>query len=255
MTGFIRSIRGIERTNVYAPIQAINRYASYPYREGEPQLPPNSERDWNYVYKEAADSAAKWVRTAKQAQYDLDRLMWDLSRQFDAGMPVTDHIHNLTRLLNDLESQYLLHAGDLKPGLWASIELALQHPAAKELGLQRGRESGKWVVDLPYFRQSQQPKGNLSLDAKIEAGTYASANSGASNPFEPASAPRMKRLLLGADGMLTGLKHALTYADHQKAVDLLQLRLPTSLPYAAYYGSIQSYWPLPTVGIILNRYL
>lgn len=255
MTGSIRSIRGIERTNVYAPIQAINRYASYPYREGEPQLPPNSERDWNYVYKEAADSAAKWVRTAKQAQYDLDRLMWDLSRHFGSGKPVTGHIHNLTRLLNDLESQYLRHAGYLKPELWASIELAMRHPAAGELGLRRSLESGKWIIDPPYLRQSQKPKGNLSLNAKIDAGTNTSVNSGASNPFEPASAPRMKRLLLGADGMLTGLKHALTYADHQKAVDLLQLRLPTSLPYAAYYGSIQSYWPLPSVGLIINRYL
>lgn len=255
MTGSIRSIRGIEPTSVYAPIQAINRYASYPYREGEPQLPPNSECDWNYVYKQAADSAAKWVRTAKQAQYDLDRVMSDLSRQFGAGKPITDHIHNLTRLLNDLESQYLRYAGDLKPELWASIELAVRHPAAGELGLRRSLESGKWIVDPPYFRQLQKPKGNLSLDAKIDAGTNASANSGASNPFEPASAPRMKRLLLGADGMLTGLKHALTYADQQKAVDLLQLRLPTSLPYAAYYGSIQSYWPLPSVGLIINRYL
>lgn len=253
MAGSIRSIRGIERTNVYAPIQAINRYASYPYREGEPQLPPNSEIDWNYVYKQAADIAANWVRTAKQAQYDLDKLMWDLSRQFGADKSITDHIHNLTKLLNELESQYLRYAGDLKPELWASIELAMRHPAAGELGLRRSRESGKWIVDPPYSRQPQQPEGNLSLDAKIGAGE--SADSGASNPFEPASVRRMKRLLLGADGMLTGLKHALTYADHQKAADLLQLRLPTSLPYAAYYGSIQSYWPLPSVGLVLNRYL
>lgn len=226
MTGSIRSIRGIERTNLYAPIQAINRYASYPYREGEPQLPPNSDHDWNYVYKQAAESAAIWVRTAKQAQYDLERLMLDLSRQFIAGKPINDQVHHFIRLLNDLESQYLQHAGDLKPELWTSIELAVRQPAAEELGLRRSRESGKWIVDPAYSSQSQQPNVH-----------------------------RMKRLLLGADGMLSGLKHALTYADRQKAVDLVQLRFPTSLPYAAYYGSIQSYWPLPSVGLILNRYL
>ncbi|MGM0880342.1 MAG: hypothetical protein ACQEXQ_04780 [Bacillota bacterium] len=254
MTGFIRSIRGIERTNTYVPIQAINRYASYPYREGEPQLPPNSEHNWNHIYKQAADSAAKWVRKAKQAQYDLDRLIWDLSRQLGAGKPINEHIHNFIQLLNDLESQFLQHDGDLKPELWASIELAIRHPASGELGLRRSRESGKWIVDPPYSRQSQAGV-NTSFSDSTSAGANKSANSGPSNPFEPASIRRMNRLLLGADGMLTGIKHALTYADHQKAVDLLQLRLPTSLPYAAYYGSIQSYWPLPSVGIILNRYL
>lgn len=230
MTSYIRSIRGIERTNVYVPVQAVSPYAFYPYRDGEPQLPPDSGNDWNQVYQQAANSAAAWVQTVKQAQFDIDQLTGKLSSQLNAGNPIDDSTQKLTALLNQLESHFKEHAENLKPELWASIDLALRHPAAQKLSLRRSPHDGRWIMD-EYADKS--PKLPLSSD----------------------EARHMKRLLLGSDGLLNNLKHALAYDEQQKAVDLLQPQLTNTLPYAAYYGSMQSYLPLPRVGLVLNRYM
>lgn len=224
MASSIRSIRGIERSNAYAPIQAVSPYAYYPYRNSEPPLAPHVDMDWNSIYEQAASSAATWLQTAKQVQIDLEQLSWQLSRQFRAGAPIMESIHEIPGLLNHLELQYKLHSDDLIPELWESIEQALQHPAVKELGLRRNQEDSTWIVNsihIQTFEQSNQ----------------------------------MKRLLLGSDGIITRLKYALTFADYQKAADLVLPQLTTSLPYAAYYGSMQFYSPLPNVGLIFNRYL
>lgn len=231
MASYISSIRGIERTNAYVPVQALSPYAYYPYRDGEPQQAQGNDNDWNRIYVQAANSAAAWIQTAKSAQDGIDQLIWRLSGQLNTGMPVADSLNDLTNMLNHWESHYKQHAGDLKPELWSSIELALRHPAAQELGLRRITQSGKWTQ-----------KGDDAVSAW-------------SMPLLANETQRLKQLMLGADGLLNKLKHALAYADQQRAVDLLQPQLAATLPYAAYYSSTQSYWPLPYVGLILNRYL
>lgn len=230
MASYIRSIRGIERTNVYVPVQAVSPYAYYPYRDGEPQLPPDSGKDWNRVYQQAANSAAVWVRTAKQAQYDIEQLARKICRQLNDGCPIDDNTQKLTALLNQLESHFKEHAENLKPELWSCIDLTLRQPAAQELSLRRSPLDGRWIMDDYADKSSTLP---LSAD----------------------EARRMKRLLLGSDGLLNDLKQALSYDEQQKAVDLLKPQLTNTLPYAAYYGSIQSYLPLPRIGLVLNRYM
>lgn len=231
MASYISSIRGIERTSSYMPVQAVSPYAYYPYRDGEPQQAQGNDNDWNRIYVQAANSAAAWIQTAKRAQDGIDQLIWRLSGQLNTRKPVADSLNDLTNMLNHWESDYKQHAGDLKPELWSSIELALRHPAAQKLGLRRSTQSGKWTQN-----------GDDAFTAW-------------SMPLLANETQRVKKLLLGADGLLNGLKHALTYAEQQRTVDLLQPKLAATLPYAAYYSSTQSYWPLPYVGLILNRYL
>ncbi len=147
MTSYISSIRGIERTNSYMPVQAVSPYAYYPYRDGEPQQAQGNDNDWNRIYVQAANSAAAWIQTAKRAQDGIDQLIWRLSSQLNTGKPVADSLNDLTNMLNHWESHYKQHAGDLKHELWSSIELALRHPAAQELGLRRSTQSGKWTAE------------------------------------------------------------------------------------------------------------
>ncbi|CAM4380707.1 hypothetical protein L1N85_23240 [Paenibacillus alkaliterrae] len=242
MNTTIRSIRAIERTKVYAPIQAVTPYAYFPYRNGEAQLPPECEDEWIRYYRQAADSAAAWVCHAKQAQYELDRMTCQLSRQLHLELPIEDSLQKLADIVNRLDHRYKQHAVDLKPELWAAVELALCHPAAAEIGLYRDHKYEKWIIDSVKA---------CPADAKSLVDVQASLPS----LEKPAGTQRLKRLLLGSDGFLTGLKNALAYSDPRRAVDLLQLQLSTTLPYTAYYGALQAYMPLPYVGLILNRYL
>lgn len=265
MASYISSIRGIERTNAYMPVQAVSPYAYYPYRDGEPQQAQGNDNDWNRIYVQAANSAAAWIETANRAQYGIGQLIWTLSGQLNSGEPAADSLNDLINMLNHLESHYKQHADDLKPELWSSIELALRHPAAKELGLRRSSQGGKWTIDsidmLPYDKfpaysckdvKSVRSRSSLTMeDSQKDEDAFTAW----SVPLLPNDTQRLKQLMLGADGLLYGLKHALTYADQQRAVDLLQPQLAATLPYAAYYSSMQSYWPLPYVGLILNRYL
>jgi hypothetical protein len=225
MGTYIRSTRSIERINAYTPVQALSSYGYYPYRDGEPQQPPEQENDWHRIYKSAANSAADWLQMAMQARNSIEQLTWQLSRQLNDGSPIADSLNSLAKIVHHLETHYKRHANHLKPELWASIEIALRTPAARELGLWNSTRE----TDEAYLAWQK--------------------------PLAPNEAKRMKQLLLGSDGMLSGLKHALTYAEQQKPIDLLQPQLGATLPYAAYYGSMQSYWPLPYVGLILNRYL
>lgn len=225
MVTYIRSTRSIERINAFTPVQALSPYAYYPYRDGEPQQPLEQENEWQRIYQRAANSASDWLRMTKQAQNSIDQLTWQLSRQLNNGSPIADSLNSLAKIVQHLESHYKQHANDLKPEVWDSIEMALRTPAARELGL---RESTR-QADEAYLGWQK----TLASD----------------------EAKRMKRLLLGSGGMLSDLKHALTYAEKQKPIDLLQPQFGATLPYAAYYGSTQSYWPLPYVGLILNRYL
>lgn len=239
MSSYTSSIRSIERTNAYVPVQAVRPYAYYPYRDGEPQQAPDHDNDWNRIYQHAANSAAAWVQTAKQAQSDIDQLTRGFSNRLNTGNSIADHLFDLTHLINHLESQYKQHA-DLNPGLWSSIEQALRHPAFQELGLHRNLPDGRWSIDSTFMKlPSDKPPAISNNDM----------------PLFPNESLRIKKLLLGADGMLNKLKHSLTYAEQQRAIDLLRPKLAAALPYNIYYSSIQCYRPLPYVGLILNRYL
>lgn len=224
MTSSIRSIRGIERSTAFSPIQPISPYAYYPYRDGETQLPPYMDNDLNNVYEQAANSLATWLQSVKEAKGELERISWQLGRQLRAGVSIDESINKIPHLLNDLEYQYNQHSGDLIPELWDRIEQALEHPASKMLALHRSQETTLWTIQsvaVKTFHQSIQ----------------------------------IKRLLLGSDGLLTRLRDALQFADYQKAADLVQPHIMSSLPYTAYYGSLQSYMPLPNAGLIFNQSL
>ncbi|WP_139996125.1 hypothetical protein [Paenibacillus paridis] len=235
MSTNLRSIRGIERTHAYVPVQAVSPYTSYPYRDGEVQQVFEDETEWSRIYQQAANSAAAWISSSKQAQSELEQLTWKLGRELHEGKPITDSLNRFTTLLNKQETIYKQHADDLKPELWESVELALRHPAAQELGLRRSTSDGTWVMDSKHViaREDGTPSNQLS----------------------PAASDRMKRLLLGADGLLNDLKYALAYGDEQSTFDLLQPQLTSTLPYAAYFGSMQTYSPIPYIGLVLNRYL
>lgn len=235
MSSYIRSIRGIEKTNAYVPVQAAKRYTYYPYRDGEIQQFAEKENEWSRILQEAAGSASAWLRISNEAQSDLVQLTAKLSSELHDGKPITDSLRTLTGLINQWESNYKQHAEHLKPELWASIELALRHPATHDLGLRRSKSDGIWVA------------GSNLVSSKED--------SSSSRLQSPAAAERMKRVLLGADGLLNVLKHAFTYGDQYKAIDLLQAQLTSTLPYSAYLGSIQSYSPIPYAGLIVNRYL
>jgi hypothetical protein len=235
MSSSIRSIRGIERSYAFSTVQAVSPYAYYPYRDGEAQQAPDYNKSLTRDFQQAAKSAASWLYKAKQAQYDIDQLSRQLSSQLYTDKPIAESLYRLTTMLNHLEDHYKEHADDLRPELWETIELALRHPAAEEVGLRRSTRDGKWMTDSTYLMKSENNERTVQ---KL-----------------PDSSKRMQRLMLGSEGMLNGLKYALTYAEQQKAVDLLQSPLTSTLPYAAYYSSMQTYSPIPYVGLILNRFL
>lgn len=229
MSSYSRSIRRIDRTPAYEPVQAVTPYAYYPYRDAEPQQAPDQEQDWNRIYRQAASSAASWIQTTRDAQDRMEQLANKLSQELNNDQPIKESLHSLITLLNQLETSYTQRAGDLTPELWSSIELAMRHPAAKELGLSRSAsDDGQW-----------------------------SMNDAASGRFDSAvqNANRMKRLLLGSSGLLTDLKLALAYTEQQKPSELLQSSLTSTLPYGDNFNSIQNYPPVPYAGLIINQYI
>jgi hypothetical protein len=152
-----------------------------------------------------------------------------LCHELNKDLPIKESLHSLITLLNQLETSYTQRAGDLTPELWSSIELAMRHPAAKEIGLSRSAtDDGQW-----------------------------SMNDAASGRFDSAvqNADRMKRLLLGSSGLLTDLRLALAYTEQQKPTELLQSSLTSTLPYGDNYNSIQKYSPVPYAGLIINQYI
>ena len=255
MSTSIRSIRSIERSSAYTAVQAVSPYAFYPHRDGEPQKAPEDILDWQRICQKAASSAADWLQMVKQAQHNVDQLTVRLSKQLNSGKPIADSLDSLVQLLHQLESCYKKHADELKPELWASIELALRTPAAQELGLIRSTKNSKWSVDAAGQTGAKHKSRNESaaIDRRNEEKT--DRTSLIPLPQSSHETYRMKRLLLGSVGVLSDLKLALSYAEQQKAIDLLQPPFGASLPYTAYYGAMQSYWPLSQVGLVLNRYL
>jgi len=258
MSSSIRSIRGIERSYAYSAVQAISPYAYYPYRDGEAQQAPEYNMSFTRDFQQAANSAASWLYKVKQAQYDIEQINRQLSNELYKDKPITDSLQRLTTMLNQLEDHYRAHADDLKPELWESIELALRHPAAEEIGLRRSTRDGKWIAESTYTihsENSDRTASLISIHNEISKSMLPTSINMEQKQKLPYSSSRIQRLMLGADGMLTDLKYALTYAEQHKAVDLIQSPLTSTLPYAAYYSSMQTYSPIPYVGLIMNRFL
>lgn len=258
MSTSIRSIRGIERSYAYSTVQAISPYAYYPYRDGEAQQAPEYNKSLTRDFQQAANSAASWLNKAKQAQYDIEQINKQLSNELYTDKPIAGSLHRLTAMLNQLEDHYRAHADDLKPELWESIELALRHPAAEEIGLRRSTTDGKWITDSTYTISSEnrdRTASLISVQNEISKSLLPTSIHMEQKQKLSYSSSRMQRLMLGSEGMLTGIKYALTYAEQHKAVDLLQSPLTSTLPYAAYYSSMQTYSPIPYVGLVLNRFL
>ncbi|CAM4486379.1 hypothetical protein FHS16_004898 [Paenibacillus endophyticus] len=228
MSSSIRSIRSIERSSAYTPVQAVSSYAYYPYRDGEPQFAPEHNDEWRRTFHQAAGHAASWLQTARQSQHALHQLSIKLGRELDNNEPIEDSLDQLALLVSDLENQYKQGKGDLNPELWLTIEQALRHPAVQEIGLHRHIQNGQWII------QGQTAESTDTAQVNVE---------------------RMKRLLLGTSGLLTDIKVALAYTEQQKPEDLLQPELTATLPYAAYFNSVQTYSPVPYVGLIINQYL
>jgi hypothetical protein len=240
----IRPIRTIERTSAYAPIRPITAYGYFPYRDREAQFAPDPEDDWNRYYKQAADSAQSWIAETRRAEKELDQLIQKLGRQLrDNPDSAADlDLHQLPALLNRLEKTYARHSVELKPELWDTIEQALRHPATDELGLRRADISKQWIL---HHAASDFEHRDPLLQQAAERPTAAADH-------DPA---KWRRLLLGSDGLLTTLKHAISYSDELTAIELVEPQVPTTLPYSAYYGAVQDYVPLPYPGLILNQYV
>ncbi|OUS74009.1 hypothetical protein B1748_21960 [Paenibacillus sp. MY03] len=236
MAEYIRSIRGIERSNAYAPISAVNPYAAYRNRELiEPSRaePVNGLADWE---ASSAKGAAAWLRTAKAAEGKLNSLIIELGRQegWRNGEVTKDKLRELDDLLNGLASVYKRNEEYLMPEVWEVIELALRHPATSQFGLARGE------LSLEGIEERQKETFGAHSPALLSA---------LEDP------DKARRLLLGADGLLTGLKTAVAYAEKQQPADWLKLPFTAAYPYAMYYGAAQLYWPLPSRGSIVNKYI
>ncbi|MFD0588635.1 hypothetical protein ACFQZE_11520 [Paenibacillus sp. GCM10027627] len=115
-------------------------------------------------------------------------------------------------------------------------------------GLEQWNNQGleQWNNQLPSYSSVHSKS---SADHSKSRADHAK-NSAANQPVEAA-----RRLLLGADGWLNELKHALSYSERFKPVELLRQPFFSAYPYAMYYGSAQAYFPLPIRGAVLNKYV
>ncbi|RJE91325.1 hypothetical protein D3P07_04545 [Paenibacillus sp. 1011MAR3C5] len=248
MTHYTRAIRGIERTMHYTKLQPVNRYAAYRLTSFE-QVSVVQREDWNRIYSDAADSAAVWLRQAQEAQKRLDRMLQELGR--DSGIRNASFVHSrideLVGMINELGSSFRSHEDRLQPEVWEAVELALRHPAQEQLGIRRGSDGQlRWEGSMVASAEREATRNHAS---KAEAGADRQEL-----PDILGDSSKLRRLLLGADGFIQGLKHALTFAEQRQSIDLLRLPFTTAYPYAMYYGAMQSYWPLPMRGVVLNKY-
>ncbi|MCA0757804.1 hypothetical protein KP806_22340 [Paenibacillus sp. N4] len=286
MSSSIRSIRGLERTRAYFPVQALTSYGSFPFRDREARLAPELMQAGSRRFKLAADSAAEWLAATREAQSRLGQLLQLVGRQLHERTDIVASLRSLSDLLNDLEAAFIRHAGQLKPELWEAVEHALLHPGAAEIGLRREANGLLWQIDPDAAKiglrkeasgllwqvdpvgvnrcdaarrdadRNENPLPSDSLTGAMERPACGNTCAKqAQPPLEPAEVQRLKRLLLGADGLLHTVRQAVAYGDRLKTIELLQLHVPTPLPYAAYYESMHDCRPLPYCGIILNRYI
>ncbi len=246
MSNPIRPIRTIERTSAYTQIQPVTAYGYFPYRDREAQFAPQPEDDWNRYYKKAADIAQTWISETRRTEKELDQLIGELGNQLrdypDAAAEL--NIQQLPVLLNRLERTYARYSAELRPELWDTIEQAIRHPATDELGLRRSDTSNHWTLS---HSASVSGSNASSMQLPVKSTTTASVQND-----DPA---KWRRLLLGSDGLLITLKHAISSSDKLTAIELVEPQVPTTLPYSAYYGAVHDYVPLPYPGLILNQYV
>lgn len=225
MSGYVRSIRSIESSQQYSAVQAVNRYAQFdPMREvveGGRMAPPSDW--WDKEYAEAAGGAAEWLGLARKGVRQLTDMQRELGGR--GGIEHPEEVHNhllwLSSAINAWEGAFRNHRRHLRDEVWAAMELALRHPAVEALGLRQRGDS----VYKPVEKEALPDVGTL------------------------------KRLLLGADGLLNELKTGLSYGEQHQAANLLKLPFHSAYPYAMYYGAAQSFWPLPNRGLLLNKYI
>lgn len=225
MSSYIRSIRSVERSQHYSPIQPVNRYAQFDAAretaDGGRIVPADV---WDKGYAEAASGAAEWLALSKRAIAQLTEMQRQLGGRDGIRHPdeVAEQLQRLSASIADWKSAYAIQRPFLKEEIWEVVELALRHPAVKELGLFQSGGTSHY--------------GDSSKRSELLSDTDG-----------------LKRLLLGADGLLNELKTALSYAEQQSPIELLKLPFHVAYPYALYYGASQSYWPLPLRGVILNK--
>lgn len=246
MTPYTRAIRGIERTMHYTKVQPVNRYAAYRLTSFE-QASVVQREDWSRIYSDAADGAAAWLRQAQEAQKRLGRMLQELGRDSGIRNPafVRTQIDELMGIINSLESSYRSHEERLQPEVWEAVELALRHPATEELDIRRDADGRlRWAGASGDSAARETILGHASRGGDAEQEL----------PDVLGDSGKLRRLLLGADGFIQSLKHALAFAEQREPIDLLRLPFAAAYPYAMYYGAMQSYWPLPMRGVILNKY-
>ncbi|REK75620.1 hypothetical protein [Paenibacillus paeoniae] len=257
MTVYSRSIHGIERTNHYTKLQPVNRYAAYRLTAFE-RAPVVHRENWSRLYSDAAGSAAEWLKKSQDAQRRLDLMLEELGR--DAGIRngsfVRLQIQELTKLLNELEGSYRSHKNQLKPEVWEAVELALRHPAMAALGIERGPDDAfRWRGTGVDSAMTEVGRGQ---ESRMAATRRYSKDAALITPPEKIASmedsDKLRRLLLGADGLIQDIKKSLSFAEQGNAIDLLRLPFTAAYPYALYYGAMQTYWPLPLRGVILNKY-
>lgn len=215
MSNYTLSIRRIEQTSQYTPIRSLHRYAITSQSFTEPTT-WEFRSEWSKQYFQAADSAAEWLKQAREAQGKLDNLQRQLGI-FGWEENCLDMRNCLSRLIASLRCSYKRHADYLREDVWSVIATALRHPAIEALDIDP--------------EESEEVHMGKPLDAS-----------------------HVKRLLAGTDGLLTELNRALGYAEQRRGIDLLKLPFPSAYPYAMYYGAMYTYWPLPARGVLVNKY-
>ncbi|MFX3632297.1 MAG: hypothetical protein ACE3L7_22265 [Candidatus Pristimantibacillus sp.] len=221
----IRPIQRTERAIQLAPVQAVSPYTSYPYREGEPQLPPERNFNWNSTYRQAAASAAEWLMQCRQALTKSTQIARRLRHNFSESNLI-EQLQELTATINHLQQSYNELSAYIKPDQWRTILQSMKHPAAEKLGL---------IWDTT---------GTLTFE-EVEA----------SSAFQqqPSSEQTLFREILGRSGLLTLLQRALSTPTEIRAIDVLRPDITVLQPYTAYYNSMQTYWPFPSNGYLLNQ--
>ncbi|MFC4776081.1 hypothetical protein ACFO9Q_04790 [Paenibacillus sp. GCM10023252] len=225
----VRRTDRIERTPSYAhSVQAISRYAAYPYRDDEPQLPPEPSEDWNLPFRQAAQGASEWAAQSRQARSAISGIRQRIGPGLNHPKQLEQELHQFAQAMNELRLAYDRHAGYLKPALITKLEHVLaSHPAAKLIGLSWNEAESRW-----YYQEDKLTEGAAALAADAEAQTS---------------------LLTGRSGLLREAEQQLTGMQQVKVIDLVRPGLKGPLPYTSYYASMQSYWPLPAKGLLLNQ--
>lgn len=221
----IRPIQRTERPLQLFPVQAVSPYTAYPYREGEPQLPPERNFNWNSTYRQAAASAAEWLLQCRQALTKASQIARKLRNEFSESMLI-EQFQELTATINHLQQSYNKLSDYIKPEHWRTIQQSMQHPSAEMLCL---------IWDST---------GALTFDA-----------SEASFAFQKQPSPEQTlfREILGRTGLLIMLQRALSTSTEIRAIDVLRPDITVLQPYTAYYNSMQTYWPFPSNGYLLNE--